>query len=184
MAKSKVSTPVKNDPCQLSAFMLSGLNGLSIKTPILKFRPTFAGYLDVVQATYEKMRATDRYFAREITYPMFQYYCCIVLYARILHLREEFGDDEDLLNLRFTRILPANLALPQSITIYLDSIGEIANDSGSLWRPEFTIPSQDEFFETIRGAFDIPAVHTHYNYLDHLSPGICLYAVSRNDNRT
>lgn len=133
---STSSTPAKNDPFMGESVFTSdyGVGGGVATTPRMYFTNNYAGYVDLVRATYAMMRGYDRKIQTVVPECLFEYYCYNALWWRLMAVDSENGNLPYALTQELDRLDKLeSITLPAPITAYLKGIGNYVDKRGLRW---------------------------------------------------
>lgn len=128
-----------------------------------RFAIDFSQFATLLRSSYNAQVAWDRGFRKYVSPSMYNYYCAVLLWKRILYVisaRGEFSFEYD----RLSRYLNFDTPLPEDICVYLNGVGNCIDFSSSHY--EFTIPYHFEAIEVqgIRGTFGRVSAETAIQY--------------------
>ncbi|KAI5716617.1 hypothetical protein M8J76_009464 [Diaphorina citri] len=124
-------TPEKNDPClEEAAFLSDGRKGFSVTPAPRRFENDYSQYITLVETSYQAMTAVDKGFHKRISFSMYQYYCVIALWKRLI---DASRTTDEAAYLKFNKIFGSLTALdqlPSELVAYLSCIGDLTDDTG------------------------------------------------------
>jgi len=133
---SSSSTPAKNDPFMGENVFASdyGSGGGVATTPRMYFANNYAGFVDLVRATYAMMRGYDRKIQTVVPECLFEYYCYNALWWRLMAIDSENGNLPYNLTAELDRMDKLeSVTLPAPILAYLKGIGNYVDKRGLRW---------------------------------------------------
>lgn len=175
-ARSTSFPPPKSDPSDIDAFSVLDLAGLTFRKKIQSLNLNFSGYLDLSDAVYETLAATEKYWTRNITLSMWTYYSTMLLWERLIYIATVQGDrrTQDYIALR--NAIPTDVTVPTAMASYLSMIGPFTDPNKRKWHvnvPRVT----DQQSTSIAGWFGRVSETTHYLYGSTPSPGVAALSV-------
>ncbi|KAI5694887.1 hypothetical protein M8J75_007234 [Diaphorina citri] len=176
-------TPEKNDPClEEAAFLSDGRKGFSVTPAPRRFENDYSQYITLVETSYQAMTAVDKGFHKRISFSMYQYYCVIALWKRLI---DASRTTDEAAYLKFNKIFGSLTALdqlPSELVAYLSCIGDLTDDTGrpvSLRVQMYPIQAQ---LMGASGHYGRVGPNTYHWYSSIPSPFIALYRVIQDFN--
>jgi len=157
-APSKVASTPKNDPFVMDEFTIPGF-GMKPTEMRPTFTPDFAGFMDLIDQTYQDTASQERSFRQSVPFSIYQYYNVQLLHFRLNELEKLSQRPYDVEH-DFRYSINA-FTVHESIAKYLQGIGEFKSPDGERFRLASTtmtnINAQGHF-----GRFD-PATSEYYH---------------------
>lgn len=158
-----------NDPADVEDFKVLGFEGFATRKPKAKVQLDYSGFLDLIEETYNQLKATDKYIERTISHSMFSYYCIVLLYQRMYTVRADQGHDFDDLKSDIDRALAFDPVIPKPIAHYLNQVGVFTDNNRRSWILQFH-ELDDTVYDTVSGGYGRVTAETHFKYASQPSP--------------
>lgn len=138
------TTHLKNDPLLSSSVVVEGLTAVA-PSQSHRFELDVSQYFTLVRQLYTYL-VRDKNIKTRVSLSMFEYYAEVLLWDRVLYVTGERSGDRSASS-HFCRSIPAELAVPEELGRYLDSIGNILD------------LSDREFFLSLRAGLNHDPIH-------------------------
>jgi hypothetical protein len=182
-AQSRTATVEKNDPLVNEALLIEGVSGMVQRTTRRRFTVDLSAYSELVRASYDTQMTSDRSLKKYISLSMYQYYCTILLWRRLWQVQTRRGLFT-IEYLRLTGVLNFEMPIPNDISIYLEGLGDIIDQSNR----EFNLTVRPMLTNLavvgVQGNYGQIGLHNHLDYETIPSPFVAYWNMVADMNRT
>lgn len=171
------ATPMKNDPLWLD-FEDHGFVGLTPYRGVNEFANTYEGLLPICEREYDLIGSVDRNFTKFVSRAMWNYYCVIHLYTRIIAIKKHKGEDS-FQEARFIDSLRSeNYPVPSCVDEYLKGVGATLDSAGVKYTLKFPA------WPNRQGHFGVIDENTHWKYETFIAPIVLSHRIMNDVNKT
>lgn len=172
---SKTESAEKNDPLYRESVFVDASQDLRPNPDNLSYYVGAEGFTEVVLQIHDEIKSNVAGFAKRVPLPVFQYYCAVLTWHRMLKLHQKNGfktsfDEQD-----YIRIIDdASLQMPSPLAHYLNGMGNTTMPAGREVLFRLKERRYEESEEELIGWFGRVDAENHFLYRNY--PCLAVFA--------